>query len=210
MKVMQPKPVPSPGKCRGKEKDGPPAKVEPSLKNNTAQQGATFNYNKKLLAGQQKQGGIKKMTNLSILNLKVVKEKEVEYEGLEMRVTQPEIIFNIAINGLQVHQQTIESFYTFTLDTKNKVTGIFEVSRGTLNASIVHPRDVFQRAILQNANSIILMHNHPSGDPAPSQEDINTTNRLQEAGEIIGIKVLDHIIVGDENNYISFKERHLM
>ena len=151
------------------------------------------------------------MTNLSLFNLKVIKEKEINYAaGLETRITQPDAILNIAINGLQIHQQDIESFYIFTLDTKNKVTGIFEVSRGSLNSSIVHPREVFKRAIMQNANSIICLHNHPSGDPAPSQEDVNITNRLVEAGEIIGIKVLDHIIVGDEENYISFKERHLM
>lgn len=150
------------------------------------------------------------MTNLSIMNLKVVKEKEVEYEGLGMRVTQPEVIFNIAINGLELHEQAEESFYIFTLDTKNQINGIFEVSRGTLNASIVHPREVFKRAILQNANSIICMHNHPSGDPMPSQEDVNITNRLIEAGNILGIKVLDHIVIGDEENYISFKQRNLM
>ncbi len=151
------------------------------------------------------------MTNISLFNLKVVKEREIDYEtGLETRITQPDTILNIAIDGLQIHQQAIESFYMFTLDTKNKVTGIFEVSRGTLNASIVHPRDVFQRAIMQNANSIILMHNHPSGDPAPSKEDVNITNRLVEAGNILGIRVLDHIVVGDEENYISFKERNLM
>ena len=150
------------------------------------------------------------MVNLSIMNLKVVKEREIEYEGLGEKVTQPEVIFNIAINGLELHEQAEESFYIFTLDTKNKINGIFEVSRGTLNATIVHPREVFKRALLQNANSIILIHNHPSGDPTPSQEDLEMTKKLVEAGNILGIKILDHIIIGDEENCISLKRENLM
>ena len=150
-------------------------------------------------------------TELTLYNIKLVKEKNVNYTaGIGEKITDPEKIHLISIEGLEVHLQTVESFYIFTLDTKNKINGMFEVSRGTLNASIVHPRDVFQRAIMQNANSIILMHNHPSGDPIPSNEDINITNRLIDAGNLLGIKVLDHIIVGDENNYISFKGENLI
>lgn len=150
------------------------------------------------------------MVNLSIMNLKVVKEREIEYEGLREEVTQPEVIFKIAINGLELHEQAEESFYIFTLDTKNQINGIFEVSRGTLNTSIVHPREVFKRALLQNANSIILIHNHPSGDPTPSQEDLKMTKKLIEAGNILGIKILDHVIIGDEENCISLKRENLM
>lgn len=150
------------------------------------------------------------MKKISILNLRVVKEREVDYNtGLGLKVTQPEVIFNIAIDGLQLHEQAEESFYICTLDTKNQINGIFEVSRGSLNTSIVHPREVFKRALIQNANSIICIHNHPSGDPTPSKEDISITNRLVEAGNIIGIKVLDHIIIGD-NRYISFKQRNII
>ena len=79
-----------------------------------------------------------------------------------------------------------------------------------MNASIVHPREVFKRALLQNANSIILLHNHPSGDPKPSKEDVDITNRLIESGDLLGIRVLDHIIIGDENNYISLKQENLI
>ena len=144
-------------------------------------------------------------------SLQLVKEKEIQYpEIIGERIAGPETILNISIKGLEIHLQPTESFWIFTLDTKNQVNGAFEVSRGTLNASIVHPRDVFQRAILQNANSIILMHNHPSGDPTPSKEDINITNILADSGKLLGIKVLDHIIIGDENNYISFKEKRLI
>ena len=151
------------------------------------------------------------MTNLSILNLKIVKEREINYNaGLGEHITDPEKIHKIAIEGLEIHEQTEESFYIFTLDTKNRVNGIFEVSRGSLNASIVHPREVFKRALLQNANSVICMHNHPSGDPTPSTEDINITNRLIKAGDLLGIRVLDHIIIGDESNYISFKQKNFI
>ena len=89
-----------------------------------------------------------------------------------------------------------DSFRIMLLDTKNQIIVTEEISVGTLNASIVHPRDVFKAAIKRNSNSMILVHNHPSGDPAPSNEDINITNRLVDAGNLIGIKVLDHIIIG--------------
>ena len=154
---------------------------------------------------------IDKMNKISILNLRVVKEREVNYNaGLWLKVTQPENILDIAIDGLRLHEQAEESFYICTLDTKNQVTGIFEVSRGSLNASIVHPREVFKRALVQNANSIICIHNHPSGDPTPSREDISTTNRLVEAGNLLGVSVLDHIIIGDEQKYVSLKQRNII
>ncbi len=92
------------------------------------------------------------------------------------------------------------------LDTKAQPNSISTCSMGTLNASLVHPREVFKSAILSNAHSILLAHNHPSGDPTESMEDIKITERLVEAGKIIGISVLDHIIVGD-GNYISLKEK---
>jgi DNA repair protein RadC len=82
------------------------------------------------------------------------------------------------------------------------------VSVGSLNQSIVHPRDTLKNSLLSSAAAIILVHNHPTGDPAPSSEDIAITKRICEAGEIIGIKILDHIIIGD--TYMSFSERGLM
>jgi len=84
------------------------------------------------------------------------------------------------------------------------------VSIGTLNSALVHPREVFKGAIINSANSIILAHNHPSGDPSPSNEDKEITNRLVEAGEIIGISVLDHIVIGSNDKFVSFKEQGLI
>ena len=104
---------------------------------------------------------------------------------------------------------TKEHFKIAILDTKNQIISIENISIGNLNASIVHPREVFNIAIKRSANSIILVHNHPSGDPTPSTEDINITHRLIDAGNIIGIKVLDHIIIGD-NKYISFKQKNII
>lgn len=82
------------------------------------------------------------------------------------------------------------------LDGRNRVTAINTVSIGTLTSSLVHPREVFKPAILSNAASVILAHNHPSGDPKPSPEDLTLTKRLKEAGSLLGIPVLDHIIIG--------------
>lgn len=144
-------------------------------------------------------------------SLKMVRESNIDYKiGLGQRITSPETVHQIAIEGLKIHEEPAEIFSILTLNTKNDITGYFEITRGTLNNSIVHPRDVFQRALLQNANSIILLHNHPSGDPTPSNEDVMVTKRLQEAGEIMGIKILDHIIIGDEIKYISFREKDLI
>lgn len=99
-----------------------------------------------------------------------------------------------------------EIFKAILLDTKNQVLKIVDVSVGSLNSSIVHPREVFSEAVKCGCNSIIFVHNHPSGDPTPSAEDLQTTQRLESAGNILGIKVLDHIIIGD-GKYISLKEK---
>ena len=98
-----------------------------------------------------------------------------------------------------------ECFMVLHLNSKNKVIKDEIISIGILNASIIHPREVFKSAIKESANSIILVHNHPSGDSEPSIEDKEITERLMEAGELLDIKVLDHVIIG-KNNYYSFKE----
>ncbi|MNV44920.1 hypothetical protein D3C71_1366980 [compost metagenome] len=92
------------------------------------------------------------------------------------------------------------------LNTKNHVIGQETLSMGSLNASIVHPREVFRAAIKCSSASIICAHNHPSGDPTPSPEDISLTSRLLQAGEIVGIDVLDHLIIGD-SSFVSLKEK---
>lgn len=106
-------------------------------------------------------------------------------------------------------EETKEVFLTLHLDGKNRIVCCDLVSIGSLNQSIVHPREVFKTALLSNAAAVLLIHQHPTGDPTPSSEDIAITRRLREAGEIMGIKVLDHIIVGD-GEYLSFVERGLL
>jgi DNA repair protein RadC len=104
-----------------------------------------------------------------------------------------------------------EHFVVLLLDQKNKVIGINNVSIGSLTASVVHPREVFKPAILSNAAAIILAHNHPSGQPQPSQEDRVLTVRLVTAGKLLGISVLDHVIIGDGTSaYFSFADEGLL
>ncbi|CAG7631094.1 hypothetical protein PAESOLCIP111_03264 [Paenibacillus solanacearum] len=102
-----------------------------------------------------------------------------------------------------------EHFVCLFLNTKNHVVGQETLSMGSLNASIVHPREIFRAAIKRSSASIVCAHNHPSGDPTPSPEDIQMTKRLVQAGDIIGIEVLDHVVIGDQK-FVSLKELGLM
>lgn len=102
-----------------------------------------------------------------------------------------------------------EHFRVILLNTKNQVLAVDTISIGSLNSSLVHPREVFKKAIQCSAAAVILVHNHPSGDPTPSPEDLEITRRLAEAGRLLGIEVLDHIIVGD-HTFCSFKEKALI
>lgn len=100
-----------------------------------------------------------------------------------------------------------EFFYAILLDTKNVIISKELITKGTLDASLVHPREAFRPAIKKSAKSIIFAHNHPSGNPRPSEEDYNITRRLVDAGNLLDINVLDHIIIG-ENDYYSFKKEN--
>jgi DNA repair protein RadC len=102
-----------------------------------------------------------------------------------------------------------EHFQVVLLDTKHKLMGIEEISIGSLNSSLIHPREVFRPAIQKACACVILIHNHPSGDPTPSREDLDVTRRLCEAGRLVGIEVLDHVIIGD-GKFISFREKGLL
>lgn len=127
-------------------------------------------------------------------------------ETLE-RFTAPAQVFEFFHHELRDNRK--ELFLTLLLDGKNRITRKVQVSEGSLNQSIVHPREVFAPAVRESAAAVIFIHNHPSGDPAPSREDREITRRLKEAGEILGIKVLDHIIIGD-GSYYSFVESGLL
>jgi DNA repair protein RadC len=154
--------------------------------------------------------GVGKMSRIQVVfeRIVLVKEKVGRYE-LPRETKSPEEAYKAITAITSVEQEAQEVFGVLLMNTKHKIVAVHEVSRGTLSASMVHPREVFKTAVLHNAAAIICFHNHPSGDPEPSKEDIEITKRLVEAGKIMGIEILDHIIVGDDR-YVSLKERGVM
>ena len=139
---------------------------------------------------------------------KAVLEKElsVNYPELDRKMNSPEKAVILARNFLRLHEQTEEYLYMLCMNVKLEMTSVFELSHGNVNSSIVSVREMFQKALLANAVSIIVMHNHPSGDPTPSREDIQVTKRMVDAGDLLGVQVLDHIIVG-RPGYSSLKDK---
>jgi DNA repair protein RadC len=139
-----------------------------------------------------------------------VNEKTIDDEKRSLQskpVTSPaDIVEQIKS---KIVNYTKEQFLVMSFDTRNRILGTDNISTGTLTASLVHPRETFESAIRRHAASIIISHNHPSGDTEPSEEDIKITRRLTEAGKVMGIEVLDHIIV-TKNSYFSFKEKGMI
>lgn len=123
------------------------------------------------------------------------------------KIKNPWDIYKYYMDGLRYNKKEI--FKVVLLNTKNEIISDVDVSVGTLNSSLVHPREVFREAIKRSTSKMILMHNHPSGSVEPSNEDRNITSRLIKCGEIIGIEVIDHIIIGD-GLYFSFKENMII
>jgi DNA repair protein RadC len=146
------------------------------------------------------------MKRVNFYSTKLVKEKTGLYDLENIIIHSPEDGAMAIRVLLTMEEEPAERFGIFTLNTKNKIIGVHVLFKGTLNASVVHPREVFQAALLNNAASIICWHNHPSGDPTPSREDIDVTKRLVECGKLIGIDLLDHIIMGDPT-FVSLKEK---
>jgi DNA repair protein RadC len=147
---------------------------------------------------------------MSRKTIDIVQTKQIKVNRLNMgdygtTVRKPEDAAQILFTYLEGVDR--EYFVVMCLDTKNQVNRIETVSIGSLNASIVHPREIFKTAILANSSSIILGHNHPSGETTPSREDIEVTQRIVAAGEIMGIEILDHIIIGDDRRFYSLKEK---
>lgn len=140
--------------------------------------------------------------------LELIKEESHKYE-VDTRISKPQDLVDVLNLVCRINNNTEEVMLLLTLNTKNVITGWFEVSRGSIDTSIVHPREIFKRALTNNATSIVVAHNHPSGDPNPSKEDINITNRLKECGKLLGINLIDHIIIGDEK-YVSLKEKGII
>jgi len=115
----------------------------------------------------------------------------------------------VALVGAKLRKEKRENFIVLILNARHEVMCLETVSVGSLNASIVHPREVFRPAVIESAASIVLVHNHPSGDPEPSEEDLAITKRLVEAGELLGIGVLDHVVVASRG-VVSLRSRQLI
>ena len=139
---------------------------------------------------------------INIVSIKMVKESSFLYQTRQ--ILSPNDAYEMIKEQLEGLDR--EQFIIACLNTKNEPTNITVVSVGTLNKAIIHPREVFKTAILSNAASIMAFHNHPSGETTPSQQDIQLTKRLYEAGELLGIKLLDHLIIGD-GTFTSLKEK---
>ena len=137
-------------------------------------------------------------------HIKLVREGRPAYSEL---ITTP--VDAVAFFRKKIAMSVQERFAALFLNARNVPIGWQEVSRGSVSASIVHPREVFLPAISLVASSLILAHNHPSGDPMPSQDDVDLTRRLKSAGEILGIEILDHLIITDLD-HVSLKERGLL
>jgi DNA repair protein RadC len=131
------------------------------------------------------------------------KRQDLEPELKDFNIKDPQSVVKA------IHARAKEHFKLILLNPRNKIIGISTVSVGTLNTSLAHPREIFKEAIIHSAMSVVLAHNHPSGDPEPSEDDLKITKRLVEAGKILGIEIIDHIIIG-KNNFCSFKEKGLL
>lgn len=146
---------------------------------------------------------------INLYSVKLVKDGGVNY-SLEDRIASPIIARDIIEKVLDLSSSPVEKFGFIALTTKNKIAGIHIVAIGGLRQAVIEAREIFQHAILNNAASIILFHNHPSGDPEPSKEDIIFSKKIEDAGKLLGIVVLDHVIIGDSGRFISLKEQGLI
>jgi len=129
--------------------------------------------------------------------------------GYNLDASSSRAAFDVLRSYFDFGAMTAEIFGILTLDTRNRVIGLHEITKGNLNTSVIHPREIFQRAILNNANSIIMFHNHPSGNIEPSAEDIQITKLLVDAGKLMGIPIIDHLVVSSEG-HTSMMEKGLL
>jgi DNA repair protein RadC len=136
----------------------------------------------------------------------LVKENGMNYKvDDDFQVTDPEKIAKLIYDVFELQGEMQEHLIVICLDTKNKIIAVKTAFVGSLNKSVVHPREIFNFALLSSSASIIVAHNHPSGDVRPSQQDISVTKRLSEVGELIGIELLDHIIIGNQYDELDVK-----
>ncbi len=136
-------------------------------------------------------------------------EVRVVREAPLARLASPREVFEYMVKTYEADTWPEERFYVLCLDTQNQVRHVQEVTRGIVDASVVHPREVFWLAVHERATSVMLIHNHPSGDPTPSPADREITRQLVEAGKILGIPIRDHVVIGD-GRFVSFLDLGLL
>lgn len=151
--------------------------------------------------------GVKEAKATQILAMCELYKRFKVSELTQVKISKPSDVAKLVLDELRMLRQ--EVLILINLDTKNKVISKKEIFKGGLNSSLVHPREIFREAVKDSAASIIICHNHPSGDPTPSRDDINITTRLKECGKMMGIELLDHLIIGD-NRFISLKEKDIL
>jgi DNA repair protein RadC len=151
--------------------------------------------------------GISVVKAAQLLSVAELSKRISAFKNDKIKISSPNDAAVVMMEEMRYYKK--EYFKIILLDTKNNIIKIAEISVGSLNSSIVHPREVFKEAISNASSSIILIHNHPSGESEPSHEDIILTNRLVECGKLLGINVIDHLIIGD-GNFFSFKEEGLI
>jgi len=153
---------------------------------------------------------------LTLPRARIIRQVRAVYADVECETPELERILGAQLSAPRavaelaygiIGRETQEVFLSFLLNGKQRLIGFAEVSRGTLTASLVHPREVFAPAFTERAAALIVTHNHPSGDPEPSAEDIEVTKRLKDAGQILGIPLLDHVVVGSAARFVSLRER---
>ena len=145
------------------------------------------------------------MESITKYDVRLVKESSNEYEYDKKAINNPQVVVKLLNEIFDLENRCEEHLVMLALDTKLKVVGAFDIHAGTAKASPVSTKSIFTRAMLCNANSIIVAHNHPSGSVDPSKDDVDVTRTLRKAGKILDIVLLDHIIVGDGDVY-SFRQ----
>lgn len=144
------------------------------------------------------------MKTVRTYGVQLVKESSKLYD-VKTRMTSPDDAYDVIKKVTGIETACEEYVYMLAVDAKNRLIGVSELSHGGLDMSIMSPREIFKRAILMNASSIFVVHNHPSGDANPSSTDIEATGRIALAANILGIRLLDHLIIGD-GTFISLRQ----
>ena len=140
-----------------------------------------------------------------IREMRVSYGRRLPVEGQTLNIKNARDI--VAVIAPLLEKEVVEVCYVLFLTTRTGLIRYHQLSRGSVSTTLVHPREVYQSALLANAACIVLVHNHPSSDPTPSPDDFAVTQRVKDAGELIGIELLDHIIIGHDGRYVSIKEQ---